>query len=267
MSTACFDLARSIPGRIGELRVLIGEAGRVETEDEGLYNAICRATCVLLASHLEGFLKELASSIVSDLNYHVEGFAEMPAAVQRTFCKKIAYYEGVQASEIETRVKQLMTFFGRNSVNVDMTAFPYKESANKNPNPNVIEKALEKLGVPDVLWSIATPAFEVVFDNDQRTNYRLTRDLRRMVSKVYRFPFQEMVGRYGRRSRPAKSGGAQTLWHTFVEEIMTRRHSIAHGDTLSNDTSWEELNRDSDKLDVLMHGILFSSASYVCRGL
>ena len=264
MSTASFELAQSIPSRIRELHVLTNKAREIQIDEEELYNALCRSTCVLLASHLESFLKDLSNSIIADLNYNLRNFSEMPTAIQRTFCQKIAYYEGIPSSDVDGRIKQLIRFFSKNSVPIDMSAFTYKENSNKNPSSSVIDSTLERLGVPHILASIAIPAFEVVFDNDERTNLRLNRDIVRFISHLYYFPFKSIPSPYSPDWRKAKGEkNFQTLWHTFVEDVMTRRHNIAHGNTLSNETSWEELHRDADKLRVLMYGVLFSATSFL----
>ena len=265
MSTASYELAQAIPDRVKELLVLVRSAKKFQNEDESLYNALCRSTCVLMASHLEGFIKELSRSIISDLNYNLDSFSQMPLAMQRTFCQKIAYYEGVSKAEVEGRIRQLINFFSKNSVYIDMTAFPYKENPNKNPSPSQIDGVMDRLGIPDILTSIAIPAYEVVFDNDDRTNYRLNRAIIRFVSHLYFFPFKAIPSPYSpnRKKERKTVKGEQTLWHTFIEETMTRRHNIVHGDILSNDTSWEELQRDTEKLRILMYGILFSTTNYL----
>ncbi len=266
MSTASFDLAQSIPSRIQELLVLTRKAREIQDSETKLYNAICRSACVLLASHLEGFLKDLSRSIIADLNYHLGSFSQMPSAMQRTFCWKIAYYEGVPSSEIDGRIRQLVGFFSKNSVSIDMNAFTYKETPNKNPSSSVIDSALERLGVPNILSSISVPAFLVVFDNDDRTNYLLNRNVICFVSHLYFFPFKPLPATYLPVWKITKEKKEQqTLWHAFVEDVMTRRHNIAHGDTLSNVTSWEELYRDAEKLRVLMYGVLLSATAFLTR--
>jgi hypothetical protein len=266
MSTASFELAQSIPARIRELLVLTQKAREIEDKEEELYNALCRGACVLLASHLEGYLKDLSHSLIADLNYNMKTFSQMPQAMQRTFCHKIAYYEGVPNADIESRIKQLISFFSKNSVSIDLSAFSYKESANKNPSSVVIDMTLERLGVPGILSSISTPAFEAVFDNNVRSHYRLNRDIVRFVSHLYVFPFRAIPAPYSPVWRTNKNDkGLQTLWHAFVEDLMTRRHAISHGDTLSNESSWEELQRDAAKLRVLMYGLLFSAAAFLAQ--
>ncbi len=269
MSTACFELAHSIPARLGELEVLIDQASSLETANEPLYNAICRATCVLLASHLEGFLKDLTNSLLQDLNFYLGSFDKMPKAMQHEFCRKAAYFEGVPKDEVEQRISQLKLFFSKNTVNIDLKAFPYKENANKNPSYHFIQTSMSKLGIPDALNLMAIPSYEVVFDGDERTSWLLERSLKKRVSFLYSFPFRALKGAFTiKKAGAAKSKKAgSTLWHAFIEEVMSRRHAVAHGDSLNNDTTWEELRRDNAKLRVLMYGLIFSACSYHSKGV
>lgn len=194
MSTACFELAHSIPTRLSELRVLIDQAASSESKNETLHNAICRATCVLMASHLEGFLKDLTRSLLQDLNFYLGKFDKMPKAMQHEFCRKVAFFEGVPKEDIDQRITQLKAFFIKNTVNIDLKAFSYKENSNKNPSNDFIENSMSKLGVPDVLNLISNPAFETVFDDDERINFVLDRKLKSLVAGLYKFPFRELRG-------------------------------------------------------------------------
>lgn len=106
-----FEIATSIPQRIKELNILTTHAEFCQVDNEELYNSLCRASSVLIASHLEGFLKELTNGLIQDLNFNLGSFSKMPTAIQRTFCKKIAFYEGIPDKEIEGRVSQLLDFF------------------------------------------------------------------------------------------------------------------------------------------------------------
>lgn len=264
MSTAVFELAHSIPSRLSELFILTDKAKTVQDCEPELYNALCRSCCVLLASHLEGFLKELTSRIISDLNDNTSGFAQLPYSVQRTFCLKIAEFEGVSPKETESKVRQLITFFTKNSVLVDMKAFPYKESVNKNPSNTFIDASLEKIGVPSALSLLDLPAFKTAFQNDDRLTYQLNRKLRRLISHFHSYPFRTLPESYRpTKSIIAKGKLGQSLWYAFIEELMIRRHKIAHGDTLSNEASWEDLKQDAEKLKALMYGLIFAVCSFV----
>ena len=266
MSTAVFELASSIPSRVSELNILVQQAKETEQVNEELYNALCRATSVLLASHLEGFIKELTEALVSDLYVRLQHFKHMPKALQYTFCEKIAFYEKVEQTEIKERVKQLIAFFSEYSVPIKIKAFTYKESTNKNATANFIDMAFARIGVPDILASIAGGRFEVVFDNDDQTNVKLLRDLTRMRPFLSRFPDRCLPKHYTPFARQPKSGSLkarQSLWHAYIEEVMIRRHKVAHGETLANETTWRDLRVDIVKLEVLMQGLMYSAASYL----
>ena len=264
MSTACFDLAYDVPSRLRELTVLTRAAKRSQEKNGELYSALCRSCCVLLAAHLEGFLKDLSTSITADLNFYLKAFDDLPEALQNTFCRKIAFYDGVPANEIGVRVNQLKSFFAGTEISIDLNAFAYKNSANKNPSGSVIERSLEKLGVPNVLGMIANDKFQVVFDGSDRTNYRLYRLMKRNVSLLRQFPYGSLADGLLSKKTATKT---ETIWHTFVEDLMTRRHNIVHGDIKSNEASWDELTQDIDKLGVLMYGLVFASTSYIVRGI
>jgi hypothetical protein len=268
MSTAVFLVACSIPSRISELSRLTQLAAGEQTRSEDSFNALCRACSVLLASHLEGFLKDLAKSISTDLNYYLKSFSSMPEALKRSFCEKIAFYEGVPAEEVNQRIAQLLAFFSTNSVNIDLHAFTYKENKNRNAGPDVIEAALAKLGVPSVLNSMKNSRLENIFKNDANATHLMRRDLRRFRSLVYRYPYKPLPETYAfdfKNARGAQKASSTSLWHTFIEEVMQRRHRIAHGDTMENDADVPILTQDIEKLDVLMHGLLFAATTYLAR--
>ena len=270
MSTAVFEVACSIASRVAELERFTGLAVDAEEEDEGLFNSLCRACCVLLASHLEGFIKELSKGLISDLQYNLKSFSNMPEAMRRAFCEKIAFYEGVPKSEIDQRVGQLKDFFSTNTVAIDFQAFSYKENKNRNPGPDVVDSIFSKIGVPSVLYSISGGRLERIFENDSSLNYSIRRDIRRFRSNFYSFPYRPLPEKYsfnykvGRSSGEAKKRGQVSLWHTFIEDVMLRRHSIVHGDTMANEANLSELKRDIEKMEVLMHSILYSSAGFLC---
>ena len=266
MSTAVFEVATSLPDRIAELNRLLDLADSVEANDEPSYNTLCRACCVLIASHLEGFLKDVTKSLVADLNFHLKSFSRMPAAMKNAFCRKIAFFEGVEEEEVGQRVKQLIAFFDNNSISIDMSAFSYKETANKNPSGDVVESTLQKLGVPAVLSAISGGLLDAIFRNDHRATYLIKRDIKRFRGLLFNYPYGEIPEQYGfGRKMPKAEKGKRTLWHTFIGEVMGRRHTIVHGDTMVNDTTTVQLRSDVEKLDVLMHAIMYAAVSQMAE--
>ncbi|WP_426041700.1 hypothetical protein [Brevundimonas sp. TWP2-3-4b1] len=263
MTTALFDLAVTLPSRLQELDRLVDHARKMQSSDEPLYNSLCRATSVLLASHLEGFLKGITSGLIDDLNDRMGGFANMPAAMQRNFCAKMAYFEGVPDKDINERIRQLTEFFKKNSVPIDMKAFTYKENPNKNPTADFIDAAMAKVGVPDIVHAVAGGGFDVVFNNDHNATWLLRRKLKSLRSTLYNFPYRQLPPAFAFNFRG--TAPAQSLWHVYIDDVMTRRHSVAHGDTMENDTDAQSLQLDVMKLEVLMHGLIYAAAAYVTR--
>lgn len=268
MSTATFEIAMSITTRLAELKRLVTHAvhSRDVLKDENIYNSICRACCILLASNLEGFLKELSRSLILDLNYYLKDFSKMPSVMQRAFCEKMVYFEGVPDKDQMARVNQLIAFFTKNSVQIDLQAISYKQNDNKNPSPSFIDTVFEKLGIYSMLNTLADSRLEDVFKNNSRLNYTLLRDMSKFRSYLYSFPFNSPPPEYTFKKiekKEKKVALDNTIWHDYIDEILTRRHSIAHGDTLNNDTTAEQLESDILKLEVLMYGVLYSATSQV----
>ena len=254
----------SIPGRIGELNRLVEHARHLEVKDEPLYNTICRSAIVLCSAHLEGYLKDLVSSVVADLNSWAGGFDRMPKAMQRAFCEKIAFYEGVPKTEIESRITQLIRFFSQNSVPIDLSIINYKESNGRNPNVAFIKSMMNKIGVPDIVSSMEVSPFHDIFFNIKERSYLLQRDITRFRATLYRYPYRPLPSAYQFDYRSSVGTKTKiTLWHTFIEQILTRRHKVAHGDTLENETTCDDLQADVQKLGILMHCLAFASAGYV----
>ena len=264
MSTAVFDVATSLQERINELSRLLDLADENASSSEAVYNTLCRACCVLAASHLEGFLKDFSRSIIYDLNFHLKTFAKMPDAMKRTFCRKIVFFEGVPEPDLNNRTNQLMAFLNNNSVSLDMSAFQYKETLNKNPRGDVIVSALEKLGIPAVFEVFTGGPLDNVFSNDSRAIYKINRDMRRFRGNLFSFPYRSIKSNYGFGVKPKSVNKSMpTLWHGYVDEVMQRRHNIVHGDTMSNETTSLELRQDVEKLSVLMHAVIYASTMFL----
>ncbi|UNK53053.1 HEPN domain-containing protein [Rahnella aceris] len=264
MTTALYEVSQTIPIRISELNNLTDYAEFVKAKDEVIYNSLCRSTCVLISAHLEGFLKEIKKAIIQDLNFYHQGFASMPIPIQRLFCEKIAHYEGVPTSEVSTRIKQLIDFFSKNSVPVDLQAFNYKENPNKNPNADFIDLVFEKMGLRSMLNSLTKTPLERVFENNSNVNNMILRELKKLRSVLYKLPCNSFPSTYAFEyiAPKGKTAGSQSMWHSYMEQVLQRRHTVAHGDTMNNLTTSDELKSDIIKLEVLMHGILFSAAYF-----
>lgn len=265
MSTAIFDLSSSIQDRVEEIQILIKEAREKQLSNEKLYNSLCRSISVLLASHIEGFIKDFDRSIFLDLNYHLSDFSVMPDAIKNAFCRKFAFYEGISSHEVDARVKQIIDFFEKNSVPVDMHAIRYKESNNKNSTAQFIIKKFNYIGIPNILYTLSNSNLESIFENNKEKRYFLINKLKKLRYTTFKFPYLDTSHEicFDFKGPKKNEKEKQTFWHSFLEEILTRRHNIAHGDTLENPTTWENLMLDSNKLEVFLYGITYATTNYI----
>lgn len=256
MSTAAFEASGSISARVKELKALLEHAKYLMNGDEAAYDAICRSCCVLISSHIEGAISDFSSSAVRDLNYFRKDFHKMPTALKRSFCRKIAFFEGVSEKSVNQRIDQLVTFFESNSVPIDLEAVTYLETSNNNPKPSYIDKPFEKLGVTGTLNAIGSDFLLQAFSGNAGKQYFTLRKLKRHRASLYKFPYLSLSNdMFDEDAKTKGKKGEENLWHTFLEEIVTRRNKIAHGQSLENPTSASELEQDIFKMEVFLSAV------------
>ncbi|MBL3565387.1 hypothetical protein JMM59_10280 [Rhodovulum sulfidophilum] len=255
MSTAAFEACGAIELRVKELKALVEQAKAVMASDEASYDAICRSCCILISSHIEGGISDFSTSAVRDLNYFRKDFHRMPAPLKRTFCRQLAFFEGVPERSVNTRIDQLMTFFDSNSVPIDLDAVTYLETSNNNPKPSSIDKPFKKLGITGTLNALGSDFLLQAFSGSEGKQYWTLRRLKSFRSCLYRFPYGQVESGIFKDGSSKKKLEDDDLWHTFLEEIVSRRNKIAHGQTLENPTSAVELEGDIFKMEVFLRAV------------
>jgi hypothetical protein len=267
MTTAAFEASSSIAVRVHEIRILLAEAKKHEHDNLPLYEALCRSSSILLASHIEGFVKDITKSVRSDLNYNLKEFKKMPAALKRDFIQRISFYEGVPQKDIDKRIKQFTAFFDDNHVPIEFEAFARKETEGKNPSVKNIEQPFSKFGINEILSALNSDYFLQVFEDSPKKIHLMLREMKRCRSTLYFWPYSSIdKERFGEMARESGTKPKlQSLWVTFIEEIVTRRHKIAHGESLLNFASSQELEIEVDKAEVLMSGLLYFFCGSICK--
>ena len=257
METAAFGTAKTISTRMAEVRLLIDKARIFEDEDEAFHDALCRSASVLLVSHIEGFLKDIVSSICIDLNYFVGDFAKMPDSLKRQFALNWVHYDGLPDREVNSRAKKLQDFFDENSVPVRLLGQNMEADGGKNPSVKVIDRLFEPLGINKIVSSLHSDFYQRAFEGSSGANLLLLRRCLANRSKVYSWPYRECSSE--EFMPPPKKGdpyAGNSLWVTFIEDILKRRHSIAHGTALENKENPTSLSWDVSKAEALMSGLM-----------
>lgn len=236
-----------------EVELLLDKADLYKSE-ENFFSALCRSSCILLVSHLEGMLKELAKGVVSDLNAHWK-FNELPKTVQMTFCRNFTSEISESGSD-NKRIHRLIEKFSETNVRIDDKPFFHHKKSNHNPTGFLFRCVLENFGASNCFCHIHSSKAEIVFMNDPRGTENLLDQIVSSVSKgADKFPYDFELSEFDLiKDKAAK--GRVTLYETFLEGLNQRRHGIVHGNEFGNLATVEELKRDFQKSKIFSYTII-----------
>lgn len=261
MSTFAHALVSSTDERWSEVNVLLGTAARTDTSDE-LRNALCRASAVLIVAHFEGFIKEAARAIISDINQH-STFQHTHNHIKRVFCRTFTGSNGnapdKDDNERETRLISLL-----DGLNAKIDFAPFV-GGTSNPKPDVVERICNSLGAENFFARINSPWFDPVFSGtDPEIGALLTSLKDHLNASVDVFPYKVQPALFGMdksngKSRSGGGGGkSTTLWETFLDSLLAQRHTIAHGTSGANGNSVTDVQRMKTKTQILMFSALLA---------
>jgi hypothetical protein len=236
--------------RISEIDTLISIASDYPSGSNE-YNSICRATQVLLVGHLEGAIKELVKSLLDDLSTFVN-FENRPEAVKRTFTTYYMKSEkgGKYDSKYQDRLLEVFSIG-----NVELRVEPYLFDQNKNPSPFIIDAIGKRFGIKDIISRFLRSDFDVAFE-DRPSDLLLLKD--RLYAHLYTnlqsYPYGVSVSEFNLQADNISSNNT-SLWTTFLDGILKKRHGIAHGASLSNEVEIQDLVNNLKKVQIFLYGL------------
>ena len=245
MSTFLQELITTTDLRWKEVELLIEEADK-HNEGEVMYDSLCRSTSILMISHMEGFIKELAKSLVDDFNRHLS-FSEFPTPVKDAIAA--SYYSSKMSDESDFRRYQqllIQTFDGLNDFEAKVEAFLFQGNGNKNPKPDMISQVLRKFGVRDVFKNLHNSSYEDVFESPRAAIRRFSLLHRITFKACDSFPYKASLTESSGLISTNYQG--QTVWQEFLNNINSRRHQIVHGNTFENTTTVRDLRLTIKKI-------------------
>ena len=253
----------SLNKRLEEIHLLVNQAESIQ-EEENLYNAICRSTQVLLVGHLEGAIKEMVKSLLDDLSMLVS-FKDQPPAVKKTFTTFFIKSElGGKYNPIYQ--DRLIEIFELN--NADLRVEPFFFEQNKNPSPFIIETIAKRLGISNVFSRFVRSEMDIAFEDSQTGLIDLRDRLKAHLEQaLLNYPYQTDPSQFRIQVQDIKAYTG-SLWNTFLDGILAKRHGIAHGATLSNEVEHTEILKSLIKVEVLLYGLYIVFCSEVvskCR--
>jgi len=258
MTTFVHNLVNSIDDRWHEVRILVKRASEERHTNTDLYDALCRASVLLIVAHLEGFIKESAKAIIYDLN-KFSRFRDSPLALKKTFCKPFVGALQEEGKDIEARIKRLIQTL--EGLETQFLVEPFLvETAygnNKTPSPHVINRICGNFGVRDIFSWLNNSSLDIVFSGVNSEVELLLHDLRSYtLNKTVDYPYSINLSDFGIIKPALKTNNSRSFWETFLDQLVRYRNDIAHGSSLVNSFSIEDLVDFQNKVIVLKYGLV-----------
>lgn len=245
MSTYTYHLIDSLDDRWHEVELIVNEAA-LQSSNIELYNALCRTSIVLITAHLEGFTKEIAKSIIDDINSFSD-FSKIPMPIKRTYC---SMYLDIDNNNLEKKINILIDTFDSLGAKLCVDAFVFDN--NKNPSPLIIDKICKNFGVSNFFEMIEESLLDKVFEGEKSIVYDLLQGLKyHTLEGIKEFPYTLNPEDFEIDIK--KKNEKRTLWETFLDELLKKRHAIAHGTSLENSSSIEEIREIKTKVQILQY--------------
>jgi hypothetical protein len=261
MPTFLHDLIEDVPARGREIDILLATAALEESKaNTELHDALCRASIVLIVSHLEGFVRDCARALIQDIN-QFSSFSACKSDVKWTFCRSFLD----DAAGSHERVKGLITLL--EGLDAKLTPEPFllggKNDDSRNPTPAVIERVASQFGIKKPFSRLAASRAEEVFSNSLSATVTLAEEIKaHLVSATTAYTYKVDASLFGLdTASPGGAPGARSLWETFLDDLLKRRHDIAHGTNRLNGSSVADIREFQAKVNVLQYsfGIILCS--------
>jgi hypothetical protein len=256
MPTFMHALLWSLEERWKEVDVLLDHA--LEEEEEGdhkFYDVLCRSAVVLIAAHLEGFVRDCANALIEDIN-RFSTFKQLTPHVKRTFCN---LFIKADDAESNVRAERLVRIFDDldTKLKVDPFLFGGKNDDYKNASPGMIHKVSKNFGVDKIFGLFAGSRLEVVFKGLPSEVSELSLDLRdHLLNHIDSFYYSVDAEKFGLvRSGMASTKGG-TLWESFLDDLISRRNTIAHGASQLDGSSVGEIRDIKEKVVIFQYGFM-----------
>lgn len=244
MSTVAFELFRNFDARWTEVDLLLNMARHTEDADPK-YSVLCRASIVLIVANLEGFLNEVLKSIIKDINLN-DYFRHTSYSMKETFCGQ---FIDITDKGMKKKTHRLIETL--DELHTQYTVEPFLYENSKNPKTSVIEKFFNEIGGKNFFGYITDCNIDKVFENDTDYNQSLINDMKDvLISGTDAFPYEVKLEQVP-FNLDKNLINKECLWNTFVNETLKARHTVAHGISLEDTMTIEEIFKTVEKVKVL----------------
>ncbi|WP_419227611.1 HEPN domain-containing protein [Alteromonas sp. OM2203] len=257
MQSNVYSLLISSKERWEEIELLLEKATPDNSDcqiEQKFKNSLCRASCVLMVSHLEGFLKDLSKALIDDLNHNLE-YKDIPESVRRTACSHFLPEGAKSSAHYVNRLDE--EFSNSPSYKLNSDAF---QLDNKNPKEDVVRKIMSNFGIQNIFKNLHKSRFEVVFESYSKAIRYLDRMEKVALATTEIFPYNCRTKSFNFKTT---NYSGTTLWETFLQDINFVRHKIVHGSSLDSERSIGSIKDSLTKIRLFQYLVTYISCSYV----
>lgn len=233
--------------RISEINLLLNEA-EAKQEDARLYAALCRSIQVLSISHFEGYIKDLVKNILDDLNQS-SSFKLSSNDLKFSYCRKFIVPLNDGKDNV-SKIKDLILVFDELDTKFDSAAF---HKPNKNPKESILNQIATSFGEKKIFKKLNNSDISNAFSNTDAENILLISELKlKLQNAIDDYPYIEDDTLLNINSTEVQD----TFWETFIQEILSERHKIAHG-SMNNSTDHSSIRSNILKMEILLISITY----------
>lgn len=247
----------SLNNRLSEIDLILEEAERYMDSNEVLYNTLCRSAQVLLCAHFEGYLKDLVKNSIDDIN-RFSSFRVSNKKLKKHYCEHFLLIrkEDKNSKSLNNRVEEMILVFDELDTKFNVDYFSYSD--NQNPKATVLDKIAEQFGIKSFFNKLKKSNLSVIFSNTLPKNRELSDVLKsKLLTSTEDYPYNLNLEYL---EIDEASSSSDDLWNAFLDDMLKRRHAIAHGREIENSSNLMQIKGDRIKIEVL----LYAFTTFIC---
>lgn len=251
--SSLFECLQDLELRMNEIHLIINNAEKIEDSDSDFYATLCRAAQVLLSSHFEGYLREVITKIINDINDSGILFNQINNNIQRDYCKNLVHFNenDKNSKENNNKIENLQKVLGSLQVNISPQFIAYAYNENENPKTQYIDRLAKLFSLKDIFKDLEYSIASNVFLNTYQENIIL---LDKLKSNIYYWSscYPYLSSKDYLEINIPDNQNKTNLWGSFIDLFLKRRHDIVHGRETNNTVGHTEILHDLIKINILL---------------
>jgi hypothetical protein len=235
--------------RLSEIDLIVNESKRHCNSNVELYNVLCRSAHILLLAHFEGYTKQLVKDCLDDIN-SCSSFRKSKRPLKKKVCENFA-------GNNDLKIRELMDVFELLETKFRHEYFLFTDY--KNPKASVLDKIVANFGIENFFKKVKQSKLDLVFSNTDDDNILLRDEFRdKLKTWTSEFPYQID---FEYLEIDQNKDTQDNLWEDFLNDILMKRHAIAHGSSMDNSISHSEIETNKVKVEIL----IYVMAMFICH--